>query len=335
MKAAMLKAKMSRPNFVGQADNMILCRNWRPIWCAAELASLSRSAGRRRRSLQILGAVFMNDVTSQLLYFYNRHPISRDIILAKLQASRGHLDNLRPEELSPHDQDHYGGLKATDELARQAQIGSGTLVADFCAGLGGTVRYLAYKYGANVTGIEFTPVRVAGAQDLTRRVGLQDVARIVEGNVMDVPLADASVDAVVSQESFCHVPDVKKAVMEASRILRTGGRLAFTDWVANQPLSAADAQLMWDGMAIQPLRSIPDYRRLVEGTGLKVLSVTDLTDEWGPILKDRLAMYQRLREEARQAGTPLGHDGFHESYIRFVELVQQRKLGGIRIVATK
>ena len=75
----------------------------------------------------------MNDVTSQLLYFYNRHPISRDIILAKLQASRGHLDNLCPEELSPHDQDHYGGLKATDELARQAQIGSGTLVADFCA----------------------------------------------------------------------------------------------------------------------------------------------------------------------------------------------------------
>ncbi len=35
---------------------------------------------------------------------------------------------------------------------------------------------------------------------------------------MDVPLADASVDAVVSQKSFCHVPDVKKAVMEASRI---------------------------------------------------------------------------------------------------------------------
>jgi len=280
-------------------------------------------------------ASFMNDVTSQLLYFYNRHPISRDIILAKLQASRGHLDNLCPEELSPHDQDHYGGLKATDELARQAQIGSGTLVADFCAGLGGTVRYLAYKYGANVTGIEFTPVRVAGAQDLTRRVGLQEVARIVEGNVMDVPLADASVDAVVSQESFCHVPDVKKAVMEASRILRTGGRLAFTDWVANQPLSAANVQLMWDGMAIQPLRSIPDYRRLVEGTGLKVLSVTDLTYEWGPILKDRLAMYQRLREEARQAGTPLGHEAFHESYIRFVELVQQRKLGGTRIVATK
>ena len=92
---------------------------------------------------------------------------------------------------------------------------------------------------------------------------------------------------------------------------------------------------MWDGMAIQPLRSISDYRRLVEGAGFKIHSATDLSGEWGPILKERLAMYQRLREEARQAGTPMGHDAFHKSYIRFVELIQQRKMGGVRIVASK
>ena len=166
----------------------------------------------------------MNDATSQTIYFYNRHPISYDIILAKLQASRGHLDGLRPEELFPHDQDHYGGLTATDELARGAQISNGSRVADFCAGLGGTVRYLAHRYGANVTGIELTPARVTGAQVLTRRVGLQDTARIIEGNVMDVPLPDASIDAVISQEAFCHVPDVKRALVEAFRILRTDGR---------------------------------------------------------------------------------------------------------------
>jgi cyclopropane fatty-acyl-phospholipid synthase-like methyltransferase len=252
-----------------------------------------------------------------------------------LRASRGHVDNLRPEDLFAHDQDHYGGLGATDELARQAQIGPGTAVVDFCAGLGGTVRYLAHKYGADVTGVEFTPVRAVGAQELTRLVGLQKTARIVEGNVMDAPLPDASFDVVVSQESFCHIPDVQETLAEARRILRSGGRLAFTDWVANQPLTSADAQLMWDGMAIQPLRSISDYRELVESVGLNVLSVTDLTEEWGPILKERLAMYQRLREEARQSGTPAGHDEFHESYVRFVDLIQQRQLGGVRIVANK
>src|SRR5450631_4494498 len=67
---------------------------------------------------------FMDDATSQTVYFFNRHPISCEIILAKLRAGRGHLDDLRPEDLFPHDQDHYGGVAATDELARGAQIGS-------------------------------------------------------------------------------------------------------------------------------------------------------------------------------------------------------------------
>jgi sarcosine/dimethylglycine N-methyltransferase len=277
----------------------------------------------------------MGDATAQTVFFYDRHPISLDIILAKLRASRGHLDDLQPDDLFPHDQDHYGGLVATDELACGAQIANGSRVADFCAGLGGTVRYLAHKYGAKVTGIELTPSRASGAQELIKRVGLQERAQVVEGNVMSVPLADATMDAVVSQESFCHVPDPAKALSEAFRILRKDGRLAFTDWIANEPLSTDDSQLMWDGMSIQPLRSIPDYRKLVEGAGFKINSVTDLTGEWGPILKERLAMYQRLREEARQAGTPMGHDAFHKSYIRFVELIQQRKMGGVRIVASK
>jgi cyclopropane fatty-acyl-phospholipid synthase-like methyltransferase len=282
-----------------------------------------------------LEANFMSDATSQIVYFYDRHPISCEIILEKLHASRGHLDNLRPEELFPHDQDHYGGLAATDELARGAQVGNGSRVVDFCAGLGGTVRYLAHKYGADVTGIELTPTRVSGAQELTRRVGLQCTARIVEGNVMDVPFPDASVDAIVSQEAFCHVPDVKRAVVEAFRILRTDGRLAFTDWIADHPLTPADAQLMWEGMAIQPLRSIAEYRSLLESVGFRMISTKDLTEEWGPILKERLAMYQLLREEARHAGTPMGHDAFHKSYIRFVDLVQERKVGGVRMVAAK
>ena len=255
----------------------------------------------------------MSDATSQTVYYYNRHPISCAIILAKLQASRGNLDGLRPEDLFPHDQDHYGGVAATDELAQTARIGKGSRVADFCAGLGGTVRYLAHRYGADVTGIELTPARVAGAEELTRRVGLQKSARVIEGNVLEVPLADASMDAVVSQEAFCHVPNLKRALVEALRILRKDGRLAFTDWIANEPLIPDDAQLMWDGMVIQPLRSISEYHHLVENSGFRVLSATDLTDEWGPILRERLAMYQRLREEARQAGTPVGHDAFYKS----------------------
>ena len=61
----------------------------------------------------------------------------------------------------------------------------------------------------------------------------------------------------------------------------------------------------------------------------------DLTAEWAIILKDRLAMYRRLREETERAGTPSGHDAFYRSYVRFVDLVQQLVLGGVRIFAER
>jgi ubiquinone/menaquinone biosynthesis C-methylase UbiE len=267
--------------------------------------------------------------------FYERHPISCEIILAKLKASRGHLDDLRPEELFPHDQDHYGGLAANDALAQRAAIGQGTRVADFCAGLGGPARYLAHRYGADVTGIELTPARVTGAQDLTRRVGLQDRVRIIEGNVMQVPLPDASVDVVVSQEALLHVPDKKRALAQAFRILKGGGRIAFTDWVAHRPLTAADRELMWQGMAVTELYTLPAYADLVRDAGFAVTSAEDLTAEWGAILTQRLAMYRKLREETLAAGTPAGNDAFYESYVRFVDLVNAAQLGGGRFTGEK
>jgi SAM-dependent methyltransferase len=274
-------------------------------------------------------------MSDQAVYFYTRHPISAAIILTKLRAARGHLDGVRPDELFAHDQDHYGGLAANDALAAAARIGAGTRVADFCAGLGGPARYLAHRYGANVTGIELTPARVQGAQELTQLVGLQHRVRVLEGNVMQVPLGDAGMDAVISQEAFLHVPDKGRALAEAFRILRPGGRLAFTDWTPDTPLAAADADLLWRGMAAQSLQSVQGYRELLQCAGFRIVAVDDLTTEWGAILAERLAMYRRLREEAIGVGTAAGHDAFYRSYARLVALMQARTLGGVRFTAEK
>jgi sarcosine/dimethylglycine N-methyltransferase len=267
--------------------------------------------------------------------FYERHPISCEIILSKLKASRGHLEGLVPEDLFPHDQDHYGGLAANDALAERAGIGKGARVADFCAGLGGPSRYFAHRYDADVTGIELTPARVRGAAELTRRVGLQDRVRVLQGNVLQVPLATSSVDVVVSQEALLHVPDKKRALAEAYRVLKPGGRLAFTDWVAHHRLSDADRRLMWQGMAVAALHDLPTYAELVREAGFAVSSVEDLSREWSEILTHRLAMYRKLREEAQAAGTAAGHDAFYESYVRFVDLVNEGVLGGGRFAGQK
>jgi SAM-dependent methyltransferase len=277
-------------------------------------------------------------MTSQIrtaIDFYDRHPISAQIILARLEAARGTLEDLQPEDLFAHDQDHYGGLAANDALALAAQIGLGSEVVDLCAGLGGPARYLAHRYGADVTGIELTPARVAGAADLSRRVGLDGQVRVLEGNVMNLPLPDAGYDAVVSQEALLHVPDIARAFAEAYRVLRPGGRFAFTNWVVHQPLSDAQRQLLWDGMAAATLISIEQHTELLRGAGFVIEAVEDETEAWGVVLAERLRMYEKLRGEAEAAGTPSGHDDFYRSYVLFVDLVQEKAMGGARFTGVK
>jgi sarcosine/dimethylglycine N-methyltransferase len=74
---------------------------------------------------------------------------------------------------------------------------------------------------------------------------------------------------------------------------------------------------------------------LLRGAGFQMETIVDETDAWGLILAERLRMYRKLRGEAEQAGTPAGHDDFYKCYVRFVDLVQKKLMGGARFAALK
>jgi ubiquinone/menaquinone biosynthesis C-methylase UbiE len=271
------------------------------------------------------------DRDPHLLAFYARHPISAGHIIDKVKAARGHLDGVTAHDLWPHDQDHYGGLAANAKLAQRAGLKPGMRVADFCAGLGGPARWYAVTHDVDVTGIDITPERVKGAAELTALVGLADRVRVAEGSVTDVPLDDASMDAVVSQEALLHVPDKRAALAEAHRVLKPGGRLAFSDWVAPVPLAPDVAEDMWTGIAARTLQSGDGYVAWLEELGFSDVLVEDLTPEWAVVLAERQKMYAALMEEAKRAGAPAGDTAFAESYVRFVEHVKAGRLGGVRV----
>ena len=153
---------------------------------------------------------------------------------------------------------------------------------------------------------------------------------------MNTELPDGEMDAVVKLRSLSsHLPDKASALREARRILRPGGRLAFTDLICHGPLEPTDADLLWEGMAIQPVETLDGYQALLAAAGFAIVSLEDLTEELRPVLRQRFAMYQVMRREAEAAGTPTGSDTFHRSYARYAELFEARRLGGVRATAIK
>lgn len=266
----------------------------------------------------------------QIIAMYRGHPISATHILQKIGP--GPHD---PGDLWPHDQDHYGGLRSNARIARRAEMAPGQKVADFCAGLGGPARWYAHVHGVDVTGLDLTPDRVAGAALLTRAVGLSDRVRVLEGSVTNAPIADAVMDAVVSQEAFLHIPDYPGAVAEACRVLRPGGRAVISTLSSPRPLDADDEELLRRGIGLMVAPSMAEWEATFRQAGFARVATEDLTEQWAEVLRGRLRMYLALRDETAAAGAPTGDAWFHRAYPRFVELISTGRLGGVLITAHK
>ena len=68
-------------------------------------------------------------------------------------------------------------------------------------------------------------IRLAGRRAVMAKVPVE----FVEGSAEALPLADASIDTVVTTWTLCSIPDVALALREARRVLRPGGSLLFVE----------------------------------------------------------------------------------------------------------
>ncbi|MDP6411893.1 MAG: methyltransferase domain-containing protein [Arenicellales bacterium] len=267
--------------------------------------------------------------------FYNTHPISESQVLDKLAQTGADTSILTVELLQHHDQDHFGGLAATDALALHAKINESTHVLDLCCGLGGPARYLAYHYGCRVTGVDMNTDRLAGAVRLTERTKLQDRVLFHHANALQTGLADETFDVIVSQEAFCHIPNKKTLITECVRLLRPGGRIVYTDILARSSMTNEIRSRLETEMVFSELSTLEQYCHLLEEKGCQVIEVEDLSDNWAQILIDRLAMYRSLKEQTVSSFDLAHFQKWDRTYSFFVGLYRSGELGGGRFVAHK
>ena len=267
--------------------------------------------------------------------FYNTHPISESQVLNKLEQTGADTSILTVELLQHHDQDHFGGLAATDALARHAKINESTHVLDLCCGLGGPARYLAYHHGCRVTGVDMNTDRLAGAVRLTERTKLEDRVLFHHANALQTGLADETFDVIVSQEAFCHIPDKKTLIAECVRLLKPGGCIVYTDILARNSMTNEIRSRLESEMAFSELSTLEQYCHLLEEKGCQVVEVEDLSDDWAQILIDRLAMYRSLKEQTVSSFGLAHFQKWDRTYSFFVGLYRSGELGGGRFVARK
>jgi arsenite methyltransferase len=185
-----------------------------------------------------------------------------------------------PEELASIPAEANMGLSCGNPTAI-AHLRVGETVVDLGSGGGLDVFLAAEKVGpeGKAIGIDMTPEMIDLAQ---RNAGKRQAAGApsnVEfhlGTIDALPLADSSVDCVISNCVINLAPDKPAVFREIARVLKPGGRLAVSDIALKQPLPAelGDDIMAYVG-CIAGAILIEDYRQALIAAGFSNVEVVD------------------------------------------------------------
>lgn len=108
-------------------------------------------------------------------------------------------------------------------LVAAVRAGPDIKALDLCCGHGNVTGGLV-SAGAEATGLDFSPAMLEMAR---RKV---PKAHFVEGDAMNLAFEAEVFDAVTIGFGMPHVPDPPRVLAEVRRVLKPGGRLAFSVW---------------------------------------------------------------------------------------------------------
>jgi ubiquinone/menaquinone biosynthesis C-methylase UbiE len=180
-----------------------------------------------------------------------------------------------------------------------AAVAAGSRVLDLCCGPG-YVAGRALARGALPVGLDYSRRMLAIAQRNYPQIPFR------EGDAENLDFPDRAFDAVLMNLGLHHIARPERALAEASRVLRPGGRLAFTVWAA--PAASTAHRIIFDAVkAHGRLDVVPDgpsmfrfsaseeCRKACEDAGLHEVTVDTLDLVWDLPAPDGLI-------EASQAG---------------------------------
>jgi SAM-dependent methyltransferase len=153
----------------------------------------------------------------------------------------------------------------------------GEVVVDLGSG-GGTDVFLASPLvgpTGKAIGIDMTPAMIERARTNAQNGGYTNVEFYL-GTIDHLPIADGSVDCVISNCVINLAPDKPAVFREIARVLKPGGRLAVSDIALKAELAAAVAQNMAAYVGcIGGAIKIDDYRSGLLAAGFEHVEIVD------------------------------------------------------------
>ena len=191
-----------------------------------------------------------------------------------------------------------------------AALKPGEVVLDLGSGGGFDVFIAGRKVGelGRVIGVDMTPEMLGkarrNAESYRERTGLDNVEFRL-GEIEHLPVADASVDVVISNCVINLSPDKAQVWREIARVLRPGGRAVVSDIVLLRPLPG-ELREMVEALVgcVAGAVMIDEYRAAIEAAGLSEVQMTAKPQYVEALQQAGDPLYERITEKLPAGDKP-------------------------------
>ncbi len=167
-------------------------------------------------------------------------------------------------------------------------IFKGKIVLDMGCGASGKSLYYLSIGAKEVVGIDIVPHYKEAAEAFADKLGFSDRFTFILGDALNLPVEENTFDVVIMNDFMEHIYDPEKAVKEALRVLKHGGRLYinFPPYFHPMGIHMSDViGIPWVHMLFTQKTLITAYKDLVKG----------LPDE-----KERLSLRFSIDEKGKE-----------------------------------
>jgi cyclopropane-fatty-acyl-phospholipid synthase len=170
-------------------------------------------------------------------------------------------------------------------IAEQLDVRAGERVLDVGCGWGSNLLYLAEHTDGELHGITLSPQQRAFALNRAEQLGVSDRVRIDTLHVEDLDLEPQSLDAVLFVGSVVHMHNRQDIYERVARALKPGGRLLISDCFFPREQrsdrdSSATNYIFFEALGYCRLLSLSEELAIIEGAGLDIARVEDLTSSY-------------------------------------------------------
>jgi arsenite methyltransferase len=174
---------------------------------------------------------------------------------------------------------HIGGVEATEALVRLCHINPDTYILDVGCGVGVTPCFLAKTVGCRVMGVDISPRMVERSQGRTVREKSTGSVEFRVADAQDLPFADGTFDAVITESVTAFPEDKQKAVNEYARVTKAGGYVGLNEstWLKVPPPPEMVAWAGQDLGANVKYLTPGEWKGLLERAGLTGITAETFT----------------------------------------------------------